>query len=471
MDAWAPATFTGHDAFWPLTGAHADATCAACHTDGVYAGTPKLCSSCHEADFEAATEPDHVKEGISQACEVCHDTAAWKPARFDHDSAWPLTGAHVVAACSSCHEGGVYAGTSRDCEGCHVPEWQTAEDPDHVALDLPKTCEACHATAAWAPADYAGHDAVWPLLGKHRDATCESCHADGYRGTPTACDDCHHPDYVGAEEPDHTGEGFPLSCETCHAATGWEPSIFDHESVWPLTGAHVEAACSSCHQAGDYADTPEVCVGCHQADFDASSDPDHTELALPTTCEVCHGTGAWSPAEFGGHDAVWPLLGEHADATCESCHADGYVDTPTACDGCHHPDYVDAKEPDHVAEAYPTACETCHTEAGWEPSIFDHQEVWPLTGAHVDAACASCHVAGVYDDTPELCVGCHQEDYDGSADPDHAALGLAQTCDDCHGTIDWATDTFTGHAAIWPLVGKHADATCQSCHAGSTSPG
>jgi hypothetical protein len=279
LEAWAPATFAGHDAFWPLTGAHAAAQCESCHAGGVYEGTATACESCHGADYDATTKPSHAAAGLPRACEVCHDTAGWVPSRFDHDAAWPLTGAHVAAACESCHADG-FEGTARECVGCHLPDWQTAADPDHVALELPQACVACHGTAAWKPADFEGHDAIWPLVGEHREAACESCHKDGYAGTPTACDDCHHPDYVAAKTPDHVAAGYPTTCESCHAATGWKPSTFDHEASWPLTGAHAEAACESCHEGGVYAGTPDTCVGCHQADYEATADPDHENAGV-----------------------------------------------------------------------------------------------------------------------------------------------------------------------------------------------
>jgi hypothetical protein len=464
LEAWAPATFAGHDAFWPLTGAHAAAQCESCHAGGVYEGTATACESCHGADYDATTKPSHAAAGLPRACEVCHDTAGWVPSRFDHDAAWPLTGAHVAAACESCHADG-FEGTARECVGCHLPDWQTAADPDHVALELPQACVACHGTAAWKPADFEGHDAIWPLVGEHREAACESCHKDGYAGTPTACDDCHHPDYVAAKTPDHVAAGYPTTCESCHAATGWKPSTFDHEASWPLTGAHAEAACESCHEGGVYAGTPDTCVGCHQADYEATADPDHEKLGLPTTCSACHGTATWAPADFDGHDDYWPLVGKHVDATCESCHFDGYAGTTTVCDDCHHPAFLAAAKPDHVASGFPTTCATCHSAEGWVPSGFDHEASWPLTGAHAVAACASCHEGGVYAGTATECAGCHQDDFDGTVDPDHGALKLPTTCVVCHGTAAWEPAEFGGHDAIWPIEGKHVGLACESCHA------
>ncbi|MEZ4268553.1 MAG: hypothetical protein R3F39_19480 [Myxococcota bacterium] len=463
LQAWRPAAFGDH-ATWPLTGAHVDATCSACHVGGVYAGTARECVGCHSADFAATTKPAHQTAGFPSTCELCHSTAAWVPSTFDHSAAWPLTGAHTAAACASCHSTG-YAGTARECQGCHLADWEQAADPDHVTLALPKTCEACHATAAWAPADYAGHDAIWPLLGKHAAATCESCHAAGYAGTPTDCVGCHQSDYDGTKDPVHAEVGYPTACAVCHSAAGWKPAVFDHDAKWPLTGAHADAACESCHADGKYAGTPDTCVGCHQADYDGTKDPDHATLGLPTTCNVCHGTAAWKPADFDGHSELWPLLGKHADATCESCHAAGYTNTPTTCDGCHQQDYADSQSPPHASEGYPTACETCHAPAGWKPSSFNHATTWPLTGAHVAAQCASCHSGGLFAGTTHECSGCHLADFLKTTDPDHETVGFPQTCDVCHSTAAWKPSQFEGHETIWPLLGKHAVATCESCHA------
>jgi hypothetical protein len=72
--AWQPAT-VHHP--WPLTGAHAKASCFACHKGDpeTFAKTAKDCVSCHRKEYERA--PSHVAKKFSTKCESCHQTDEW----------------------------------------------------------------------------------------------------------------------------------------------------------------------------------------------------------------------------------------------------------------------------------------------------------------------------------------------------------------------------------------------------------
>ena len=76
-NAWSPSTVS-HT--WPLTGAHAQADCFACHRGDpvVFAGTPSSCWRCHEADYRRVRFAAHAR--FAHACHDCHSTAAWHPA-------------------------------------------------------------------------------------------------------------------------------------------------------------------------------------------------------------------------------------------------------------------------------------------------------------------------------------------------------------------------------------------------------
>ena len=93
---------------------------------------------------------------------------------------------------------------------------------------------------------------------------------------------------------------------------------------------------------------------------------------------------------------------------------------------------------------------------------------WPLTGAHETLACGTCHVGEppVYQGTPTLCVGCHQDDYDGSPFPGHA--DFPTTCENCHTTTAWIPATGGNHPenefAIENGVHSPYRDDCVSCH-------
>ena len=472
-DAWRPAAVGDHG-FWPLTGAHQTASCESCHADGHFNATPRECVGCHQADFTATTNPDHVARGFGTTCETCHTTAAWHPASFDHDALWPLVGAHATVACESCHAGGVYANTPRSCEGCHLAAFQASTQPNHVALGLSTACESCHSVAAWRPASFTVHDQYWPLVAKHTAVACTACHIDGvFTGTARACEGCHMANYAATTQPDHEALAIPTACGACHTEAGWRPADFNaHDQFWPIEGKHLAVACESCHANSVFTGTPRACEGCHMADYTATTDPDHAALGLSTACGGCHTAADWKPAGFTAHDQFWPIEGQHKDVACESCHVDGqFAGTPRACEGCHMVDFQATRNPDHVAANLPTECGGCHTAAGWSPAGFAaHDQFWPLEGKHEAAACESCHANSVFAGTARTCNGCHLPDYQATQDPPHAAAGFPKTCETCHDAFAWAPSTFD-HDTYWPLAGKHQAVACESCHAGGTYAG
>jgi len=101
---WGSSSFDHSQTAFPLTGLHKNVTCTSCHTNGVYAGTPKNCVSCHQSD-------DAHGGAFGTNCAACHSTSGWANATFDHgQTAFPLTGLHKNVACTACHTNGVYAG-------------------------------------------------------------------------------------------------------------------------------------------------------------------------------------------------------------------------------------------------------------------------------------------------------------------------------------------------------------------------
>ena len=364
--AWQPAGIV-HE--WPLEGAHLSATCSSCHVGEppVYDGTPDTCIGCHQSERSSVVEPSH--EGFSEDCGTCHTAVAWQPADFpEHE--WPLEGVHANTTCASCHVGEppVYDGTPDTCIGCHQSERSTVVQPSHEGFS--EDCSTCHTAFAWQPADFPAHE--WPLEGAHATATCLSCHGDPavYDGTPTACVSCHEQDRAGVTEPPH--DGFSSECQTCHGTASWDSADFAH-TTFPLTGAHQSVECSSCHTGTPtvFAGTARECVGCHQADYDGSPFPGHSDFA--TTCQTCHTTTGWVPATGGNHPQQrFSITGTHNFA-CNECHNPSLGPNGAGnadCVGCHLGEHSLARmDAEHRGEVgnYPTGanrapnfCLQCH---------------------------------------------------------------------------------------------------------------
>lgn len=470
---------------FPLTGAHLLTVCADCHEDG-YAGTPTYCADCHLPDFNQSVNPNHLELGLQDDCAKCHTTAPeWKPAVFDiHNDYYTLSGGHIDVAndCISCHNGD-YINTPNACNECHTKDYNETSDPNHVVLDLSIVCEDCHTTnPGWEPAQFEVHNDYYPLTGAHAviSTDCKECHETGYENTPNTCSECHTANYDQSTNPNHTELNFPTTCEDCHTTNpGWEPATFDiHDNYYALTGAHVDPSidCLSCHETG-YDNTPNTCFECHESNYNQSTNPNHSELNFATTCEDCHTTSpGWEPALFEIHDDYYPLTGAHADVStdCLACHESGYDNTPNTCSECHTTDYNQSTNPSHTQLNLPTTCEDCHTtNPGWEPALFEeHNNYYPLLGAHAAIAtdCNACH-GGNYENTPNTCYGCHQQDYEQSTDPPHATAQFPTDCEECHSQSAWVPSTFDHDAQYFPIyTGKHAGewASCIECH---TNPG
>lgn len=481
FDTWYDAKFD-HLKFagFALTGAHANLECTACHVGGKFQGTPANCYSCHVADFNGTSNPNHAQAGFSTQCQSCHNTTAWIPANFDHSQTpFPLTGAHVNVACNLCHVNGQFANTPTDCYSCHVKDFNATTSPNHVQSGIPTTCQICHTTAAWTPASFDHSKTAFPLTGAHTSVTCSTCHTDNYAGTlPTNCYGCHATDYANTAKisgvPNHANAGFSQDCTQCHTTTSWLNATFNHNATaFPLNGAHTTVACATCH-TDNYAGTlPTTCYGCHVKDYDGTANisgvPNHVTANFPQDCTVCHTTTTWLNATFNHNNTSFPLTGAHTTVACSTCHTDSYAGTlPTNCYGCHTQDFnntatIGGSVPNHVSLGYPTDCTVCHTTATWLNATFNHNNTpFPLTGAHVTVPCNQCHVGGVFAGTPTDCYSCHKADYAGTTNPNHAAAGFPTTCATCHTTTSWAGATF--NHTWFPMNHGNANGVCSTCH-------
>jgi NMD protein affecting ribosome stability and mRNA decay len=470
---WKPAGFSDHDATFPIySGTHKGEwnSCSDCHTNPANY-MQFSCTDCHEHSNK--TEVDSKHNGVSGysfnsiACYGCHPTGSGA-GKFDHAAAgFPLTNGHAAVDCAKCHTNG-FAGTSNACASCHTNTYNQTTNPNHAAAGISTDCATCHKTLpGWQPVTYpASHS---KLNGVHIPIAneCATCHKGNYSNAPKLCYDCHAANYTQTKNPSHTTVQFPTTCGECHSQTAWVPSTFNHSSVYPLIGKHATIAndCVKCHANG-YANTPNTCAGCHTPDYNQTANPNHTTALFPKTCETCHTPSGWVPSSFN-HTSVYPLIGSHTKVACTLCHVSGYVNTPNTCAGCHTPDYNQTSNPNHTTAQFPKTCETCHTPSAWVPSSFNHSSVYPLTGAHTSVACNLCHAKG-YANTPNTCVGCHQADFNQSANPSHTQIGISTDCKTCHTTTPgWAPATFATHNTYYVLAGAHISKPCVSCHNGN----
>ena len=214
----------------------------------------------------------------------------------------------------------------------------------------------------------------------------------------------------------------------------FEPAGFDHATIgYPLSGGHTDLACSGCHNTlgvrdrevrlfkgrygaltRTYLGLSQSCGGCHVA-----RDP-HAGQFEGRECAACHDETVWAPAERFDHaNARYPLTGRHGALGCAGCHRGRIVE-----DGADTPALLPATTPANGSRA--------EGAIRYRPLAF------------------------------EQCSSCHRDAHAGELGP---------RCASCHGTSGWnriPRGRFEGdfdHTATgFPLDGRHADASCASCH-------
>lgn len=455
-----------HTPEFPLTGAHASASCADCHAPGSERSVealggvgphpePRTCVDCHASPHSLAFEFGAAQElGVAQreSCARCHASTATTFARADASlprelhraSGFALDAPHERATCEQCHGARASFGEARS----------------------PDDCAACHANP-------------------HGEQFSRA-------GTSTRCLDCHERAHFGPP-------AFDLAA---HAATSF-----------PLDGAHAQAACNDCHEQRDdeprvFRGTPDQCGQCHVDAHGSALVNVERSSAFPGeasggTCALCHSTGSFADATFTPEQhadaTAFGLFGAHARASCEACHprsarpdasgrtfgrvAEHTAGDPNTCATCHSDVHQGAFDrgglPASVAGR--TSCARCHSQErfGELPLPFDHG-AWTsfaLEGAHADASCAACHGSATGDSARKLgrvrdhfagstqrCATCHVDAHGGAFE----RIDPGVDCSQCHSTVAFETldgarfdhERWTG----FELAGAHARAACAACH-------
>ncbi len=451
-------SFVHDETGFQLLEAHTEPNCNQCHVNQQFAGTPDLCSGCHMAKWQETVEPPHADAEFDEDCAACHTETDWTPSTWDHDidSEYPLTGAHIAKSCILCHQSIPYSEQSIECYACHQATYEATEEPNHVAGNIPTSCEVCHTTANWESAEIDHNQTHFPLVGIHAEVECQTCHVDGYT-LPITCEGCHLSAYqatASSSSPDHGQYGFTMDCLVCHGQVSWKPSSFDHDpdlTHYEIQGAHLALlpnACSTCHVGDQWTGLSQECSFCHQSNFNTTTNPDHEAQGYPENlCELCHSQSVWNPSTFS-HEV-----------------------TSIECQTCHMVQYTQATNPAHAELAFPTDCASCHTTAQWTPSTYVHDletTGFEKDGAHDALTCTSCH--DNWDPPTEIrtcaSASCHLDTYQATTNPPHVDSSISTECAVCHTTTVWIPSSFTHDVETTGFLvdGAHTEVSCSSCH-------
>jgi len=153
---------------------------------------------------------------------------------------------------------------------------------------------------------------------------------------------------------------------------------------------------------------------------------------LNIACEKCHSPSAWRPIrskpEFDHSRTGYPLRGLHTKLACQQCHVNPvFANVGRNC------------------QKNGAQCDLCHRVNGWQVSIHsinEHQDRFPLIGAHAVVDCYSCHKLGAVGEfnrqgLSTACNSCHLTVYQRTTAPNHQALGYSMECLECHSMDSW----------------------------------
>lgn len=407
--------------------------------------------------------------------------------------------------CTKCHSAGNRI-SAENCLNCHtILKEQIQERKGLHARAEHRDCVKCHSdhhgrdfeAVHWkgGKENFDHSQTGYTLDGAHAKQKCEACHqpkniADKakllekkknlertFLGLKRECLSCHI--------DEHRGQ-FKKTCLDCHGMESWKPAAkFKHELTrFALTGKHALVECQKCHipiQDNRFPDDNSYlkltgiafarCLDCHQ---------DFHRGRFGTACETCHSTAGWQSGRFSNfnHDQTrFPLQGKHKTVQCESCHPPGKPRQGmkfAKCTDCHA-DFHRGQFADRVSRG---ACEECHSVQGFSPAKFSveahRQSKFPLEGGHLAVPCIACHAGGAngQQDSRSMlkmnrftfastrCQDCHRDPHREEVDK-YIAIG---GCEHCHQVASWRKIVFDHSRTKFPLVGRHQEILCGSCH-------
>lgn len=456
---------------FPLSGKHLKVDCELCHINGVFKGTPKTCSGCHNGRSASGKDSNHIAS--TNTCDDCHTTFTWDRAAVDHNS------------------------VKGDCKYCH-----NKLPPGH--LQTSRVCDDCHGTIAWAPARF-DHTNV--------TAGCITCHSKdksaNHVPTTADCGFCHgtvhwtpaHFNHVTITDPcttchanDKPSDHIPTTeeCGVCHSTEAWLPVLQTATSagaVSALSGETANVGLKSLPSTGTSPSTnvdhntvaPGSCNRCHIGDKPMG------HIATTRSCDDCHNTRTWSGANFDHNNAAGQCISCHANdkpsnhlrtrAQCSDCHnvntwnsADfDHSNVVSNCVRCHNGTTARSKPNNHPSTN--NLCENCHNIRSWTPVRFDH--------ASTAARCFTCHKKPPqHPRTGNMCDDCHRTTNWSTVRFDHGSVTrtcetchnkptnhplTTKQCSECHTTTNWQRVTYKHNSGNYP--GDHRrDVTCLSCH-------
>ncbi|MFZ2651601.1 MAG: hypothetical protein WA210_16005, partial [Burkholderiaceae bacterium] len=346
------------------------------------------CSQCHTGTsfFDSQPKPPgHIPTTLPN-CSTCHVSGSdFSIAGLTSNMAALHTG--ISSGCAACHTAGTGAGPFAGCATqatcatppplTYQPKTMPLADGGSPTVPSPQThvpvgsvaCEKCHAPAGFT--SFAGMNMKEnaPAHVAVAAATCMSCHEFNYTWfgvtikTPssfshngrTVGQDCIS---SGCHARQYSSFGAKMRPVLRSAVTVSSPRLLP--SVLGLNPGAASGARPFNHQGV----APGQCQTCHNGQAAKGLPSKH--LVTRISCDSCHRTSAWTPAQFNHQGA---MLGQ--------------------CEVCHNGSSASAKSTSHFFTM--RSCDSCHRTFSWLPVTYSHLS--PGYRSQVDKpSCVSCHI-------------------------------------------------------------------------------
>ena len=371
--------------------------CATCHTtQGNYSvavmnhtGITTGCATCHAtgksfANVTPVSPPaTHIPSGAT-ACEACH-----LPTKFDKFSGGTMNHTGITTGCATCHAAGK---TFYGVTVVTLPS--TGHIPNPASLD----CSGCHTSTTSFK--------TWTMNHTGITTNCSACHGGQFTGVRKKPSD--HPITTADCSQCHTTKTFSKAALATVTKPVTNPAAATASLVRAPASAPATAVAAPAARDAGVPATPAArgaihatvmpggCAACHNGAAAPGRPGKHLATAL--SCDSCHRTTAWIPANF-----------THSGATTGTCAT------------CHNGSGASGKPASHFVTM--RSCDSCHRVTSWRP-VLDYRHLSPLYTVHAPGTgCVACHVGNSelvnwrYPNLKPGCGGCHGADFRGGHQP------------------------------------------------------
>ena len=360
------------------------------------------CSLCHVGTtyFTGVRKPTgHMPTTVS-SCSACHVVAgdySYAPGMLASNavlhtgitipSAVVKYASMGAAGCSACHKVGTGTNGTAPFAGCATqascvwppPVTYQPKTVAAVAKHVPigaLGCDACHVgTSSFAGVNMQTATANPAAKTMHENATlagvrCMDCHELGMSWTNVLNLK------VRTLSKHQTTAEKTNDCINCHTISTFKRMarvrpMMREALVSPDMGRirpNLQGAKPSRGTMGNSFDHVGVkagqCKTCHEGR--AASGLPARHLMVTSSCDTCHRTSTWTPAQFN-HNGI----------------------SPNTCLACHNGMQAKAKPSGHFMSA--RSCDACHKPQGWAPVTYQHISPQYRPSAEV-FTCVGCHV-------------------------------------------------------------------------------